>query len=83
MVIPLLKVPKVQFDFGAIEALSAELSELGIARPLFVTDPGVVKCGVFSIARQAMPEGEEFAVFEETPENPTVEASPAGNAVQV
>jgi 4-hydroxybutyrate dehydrogenase len=69
----LLKVPKVQFDFGAIEALPGELSELRIARPLFVTDQGVVKWGVFSMVRRAMPAGGEFAVFDETPENPTVD----------
>jgi len=72
MMTPLLKFPKVQFDFGAIKALPAELSELGIARPFFVTDQGVVKCGVFSTVRQAMPVGGEFVSFDETPENPTV-----------
>jgi 4-hydroxybutyrate dehydrogenase len=70
---PLLKFPKVQFDFGAIETLPSELSELGVNRPLFVTDHGVVKCGVFSVVHQAMPQDAEFAVFDQTPENPTVE----------
>lgn len=70
---PLLMFPKVQFDFGAVKALPGELSELGITRPLFVTDQGLVKCGVFSIVRQSMPSGAEFAVFDETPENPTVD----------
>ena len=71
--IPLLKVPKVQFGFGAIEALPVELDELSATRPLFVTDQGLVKYGVFSRVRQAMPAGKEFAVFDTTPENPTVE----------
>jgi 4-hydroxybutyrate dehydrogenase len=71
--IPLLKFPKVQFDFGSVKALPDELSELGIVRPLFVTDPGLVKCGVFSTVRLAMPANREFAVFDETPENPTIE----------
>ncbi len=70
---PLLKLPKVQFDFGAVKALPGELSELGIARPFFVTDQGLVKCGVFSIVRQAMSTDAEFGVFDETPENPTVD----------
>jgi alcohol dehydrogenase class IV len=73
MMIPFLKFPKVQFDFGAIEALPAELAELGVTRPLFVTDQGLVKCGVFSRVRQAMPADKELAVFDSTPENPTVE----------
>jgi 4-hydroxybutyrate dehydrogenase len=70
---PFLKFPKVQFDFGAIEKLPAELSELGITRPLFVTDHGLVKSGVFSKVHQAIPADAEFAVFDQTPENPTVE----------
>jgi 4-hydroxybutyrate dehydrogenase len=71
--VPLLKLPKVQFDFGAIKTLPAELSELGIGRPLYITDQGVIKCGVFSTVRQAMPGDVEFAIFDKTPENPTVE----------
>ena len=71
--IPLLKFPKVQFGFGVIEALPAELAELGIARPLYVTDRGLVQCGVFSAVRRAMSGETNLAVFDETPENPTVE----------
>ena len=71
--IPLLKFPKVQFDFGAIEILPTELSELGIVRPLYVTDQGLIKCGVFSMVRQAMAADAELALFDETPANPTVE----------
>jgi 4-hydroxybutyrate dehydrogenase len=71
--IPLLKFPKVQFGFGAIGTLSAELTELGIARPLTVTDQGLMKCGVFSTVRQMMCAEVKDAVFAETPENPTVE----------
>jgi 4-hydroxybutyrate dehydrogenase len=73
LVIPLLKFPKVQFGFGAIEALSPELLELGIARPLTVTDQGLMRCGVFSTVRQKMSDVAKFAVFDQTPENPTVE----------
>jgi len=71
--IPLLKFPKVQFGFGVIESLPAELTEFGINQPLYVTDQGLIKCGVFSVVRQAMPAGARFAVFDETPENPTVD----------
>jgi alcohol dehydrogenase class IV len=71
--IPLLKFPKVQFGFGAIETLPAELIEFGILRPLYLTDKGLIKCGVFSIVRRAMPGEAKVAVFDETPENPTVE----------
>jgi 4-hydroxybutyrate dehydrogenase len=71
--IPLLKLPKVQFGFGAIEALPAELTELGIARPLYITDQGLIGCGVFSAVRRGMSTQAKFWVFDETPENPTVE----------
>ena len=71
--IPLLKLPKVQFGFGVVETLSAELGELRIARPLYITDQGLMKCGVFSTVRQGMFARAESAVFDETPENPTVE----------
>jgi len=71
--IPLLKLPKVQFGFGVIETLPAELGELGIARPLYITDQGLIECGVFSTVRQAMPAKAKSTVFDETPENPTVQ----------
>jgi 4-hydroxybutyrate dehydrogenase len=71
---PLIQYPRVQFDFGAVRTLPLELSHLGVARPLFVTDPGVVDCGVFKKVRDAMPGGgRDMIVFDETPENPTVE----------
>jgi alcohol dehydrogenase class IV len=71
--IPLLKLPKVQFGFGVIETLPAELTEFRIARPLCVTDQGLIRCGVFSAVRQAMSAEVKFSVFDETPENPTGE----------
>jgi alcohol dehydrogenase class IV len=71
--IPLLKIPKVQFGFGVIETLPAELAELGIVRPLYITDQGLIGCGVFSTVRQGMSTQATFSVFDETPENPTVQ----------
>jgi len=50
----LLKLPKIIFDFGAINALPGELAELGVAKPLFISDQGLVRCGVFGKARQAI-----------------------------
>ena len=66
-----LVYPKVQFDFGAIALLPKELEILGVKRPLFITDKGVVQAGVFARVRRAMGK-DELAVFDETPENPTV-----------
>jgi 4-hydroxybutyrate dehydrogenase len=70
---PLIQFPRVQFDFGAIRALPAELANLGVSRPIFVTDQGVVNAGVFQKVRGAMPGGAQLVVFDRTPENPTVE----------
>ena len=36
----------VRFDFGAVELLPKELRARGIRRPLLVTDPGLVACGL-------------------------------------
>ena len=71
--LPLIHYPRVQFDFGAIATLPAELAVLGVTRPLFVTDQGLVACGVFDTVRAAMPAGSDLAVFDRIPENPTVE----------
>lgn len=37
---------RIRFGEGAIAELPAELSSLGILRPLVVTDPGIVACGL-------------------------------------
>jgi 4-hydroxybutyrate dehydrogenase len=66
-----LVYPRVQFDFGAIKLLRQELEILGIKRPLFITDKGVVQAGVFASVQRAMGAGNDLAVFDETPENPT------------
>jgi alcohol dehydrogenase class IV len=67
-----LVYPRVQFDFGAIRLLPQELAALGVTRPLFITDKGLVQAGVFAAVRRAMGGGDDLAVFDETPENPTI-----------
>ncbi len=69
---PTMQFPRVQFDFGAIKTLPAELAALGIERPLFVTDQGLVKAGVFATVARAMGAPNDLAVFDEVPENPTI-----------
>jgi alcohol dehydrogenase class IV len=68
-----LVYPKVQFDFGAIKLLQQELALLGVERPLFVTDKGLVAAGVFAKVREAMGNSNTLVVFDEVPENPTYE----------
>lgn len=70
--IPMLHFPRVQFEFGAVKTLPDELAALGVRRPLFLTDQGLVACGVFETVRRAMPAGTNVAVFDRIPENPTI-----------
>ena len=66
-------IPKIHFEFGAIEALGGELAALGIDRPLIVTDKGLVAAGVIEKVKSAMPGKLDYALFDGVPENPTVE----------
>jgi 4-hydroxybutyrate dehydrogenase len=36
---------RIQFDFGALNLLEAELQLLGIRRPLIIADKGVIAAG--------------------------------------
>lgn len=70
---------KVRFGAGAIGELAEELAALGIARPLLVTDRGLLATGLIErIAADALPAG--TPVFAETPENPTEAAVEAALA---
>jgi alcohol dehydrogenase class IV len=62
---------KIQFDFGAVSLLGEELAGLGVQRPLVVTDPGIVACGLLERVRDVLPAGLAVTVFDQTPENPT------------
>lgn len=63
-------ITQVQFDFGAISLLKAECERVGITKPLVVTDPGVKAAGVLQKALDAL-DGLPYAVFDQTPSNPT------------
>ncbi|MBP6381770.1 MAG: iron-containing alcohol dehydrogenase [Pseudomonadales bacterium] len=64
-------VTPVRFDFGALALLPKELKTLGIARPLLVTDPGMVATGTAARVLELMPAG--AAMFSDLPGNPTAE----------
>ena len=62
---------KIQFDFGALALLPGELAALGIARPLVVTDKGIVASGLMERLLAALPADQPHALFDATPPNPT------------
>ena len=65
----------IQFGFGASKLLAAEMAALGIARPLIVTDRGLLASGLVEGVAESM--GDAYAaerVFGDTPSNPTEEA---------
>lgn len=64
--------PTVNFDFGAIETLAAELAARGVQRPLIITDKGLVEHGVAARLLAALPGNPDVAVYDGIPPNPTV-----------
>src|SRR5688572_8068243 len=72
-------VTQIQFDFGAVKLLKQECQRVGITRPLIVTDAGVKAAGILQKAIDALP-GVPFAVFDQTPSNPTEAAVRAATA---
>ena len=61
----------IRFEAGALSALAEEMAAVGIARPLVVTDPGIVSCGLLDRLLAALPERQAATIFDETPGNPT------------
>lgn len=62
---------RIQFDFGALKLLDAELQLLGIRRPLIVTDKGVVVAGLWARVKEHLPGNMPLTIYDGTPENPT------------
>lgn len=63
----------IQFDFGAVKLLPAELERLGIRRPLLVTDKGVRAAGLLGRVIESLG-ASPAVVYDETPPNPTEDA---------
>jgi 4-hydroxybutyrate dehydrogenase len=63
-------VTQIHLDFGAVKLLPAECERVGIKRPLVVTDAGVRAAGVLDLATASLA-ALPFAVFDQTPSNPT------------
>ncbi len=64
-------VTPVRFDFGALALLPKELKALGIARPLLITDPGMVATGTAARVLGLLPAG--AAMFSDLPGNPSAD----------
>jgi len=62
---------RIQFDFGAIKQLDAELQLLGMRRPLVITDKGVIAAGIWDKVKAQLPGNMPVTVYDGTPENPT------------
>ena len=62
---------KIQFDFGAVQLLAGEMAELGMTRPLLVTDKGVRTVGLLDKVMEQLPKQCPAEIFDATPENPT------------
>ncbi len=69
----------IDIGAGVLSTLGAALKEVGIGRPLLVTDKGVIAAGLASRAQALMPAG--APVFADTPPNPTESAVKAALAV--
>ena len=64
---------QINIDIGTLSLLKAECERVGIKKPLIVTDVGVRAAGVFDkalLALGTMP----YAIFDQTPSNPTESA---------
>ena len=78
--IPILQLPRVQFDFGAVKALPDELAALGVERPLVLTDERLAKLEMFARVYATLAKSASV-LFTGIPENPTVAGVEAAVAI--
>jgi 4-hydroxybutyrate dehydrogenase len=67
---------RILFGAGARASLASELSRLGVARPMIVTDPGLLATGL--VAEVIAPLGKAAVVFSDVKANPAEEDILAG-----
>lgn len=72
---------QIEIDSGAIALLPRVLAELGIRRPLFVTDVGIIKAGLLKRVTDYLDAPGDIVVFQDTPPNPTEAAVEEATAV--
>jgi 4-hydroxybutyrate dehydrogenase len=70
----------IRFEPGARGEIESDLQELGIERPLIVTDQGIRQAGLLDRLRRASRVLDQAPAFDDTPTNPTEEATEAAVA---
>ena len=65
---------QIHIEFGALEKLPSECERIGIHRPLFISDQGILKSGILNKATSILKD-QAFSVFDQTPSNPTEAAA--------
>ncbi|MCK0769450.1 iron-containing alcohol dehydrogenase [Chromohalobacter canadensis] len=65
---------KIRFGDDALEDLADELTQLGVATPLIVTDAGLTASGLVTRVQEAIGGTRPAAVYDGTPANPTEDA---------
>jgi 4-hydroxybutyrate dehydrogenase len=70
-----LSLPRLVFGAGSLSQLTAELSQLGVQRPLLVSDRGLERAGIVAKVLAAMPA--KTNAFLDVPENPTTAGADA------
>jgi alcohol dehydrogenase class IV len=71
----------IRFGFGEIAGLADDLSGLSVARPMIVTDEGLVRTGLVARVAEQVPALRNAPVYDGTPTNPTEEAVEAALAL--
>ncbi|MCU4180957.1 iron-containing alcohol dehydrogenase [Bosea sp. BH3] len=71
----------IKFGFGEIAGIEADLTGLGISKPMIVADKGVAAAGIVAAVQKHAAALKTAPVFLETPTNPTEEAVEAALAL--
>ena len=80
----ILYLTNIQIEFGALKLLASECERTDMRKPLIVTDPGVKAAGLLDRTVAALGAGASalpYAVFDQTPSNPTEAAVRAAQAL--
>ncbi len=77
------EIPTVmKHGLGAIKSLGQETKNLGVEKPLIVTDPGVVRAGLLQPVEQSLKDaGVPYALYDQVVANPPLEVVAAGTKV--